>query len=66
MVAKQDTLLILLMTMKLGMTFSELSVLFGVHRTTVSSIFYSFIETLAFSTTNFVFWINKSIVQKQR
>lgn len=32
------------MKMKLGLTFSTLSVLFEVHATTVSSIFYSDVE----------------------
>lgn len=44
-VAKEDRLLIFLMKIKTGLTFSALAVLFGVHRTTVSRIFYK--------TTNF-------------
>ncbi|XP_063634357.1 uncharacterized protein LOC134805000 [Cydia splendana] len=64
MVAKEDRLLIFLMKMKLGVTFSALSVLFGVHRTTVSRIFYLYLEELASATSNLIFWPSKSVVQR--
>lgn len=64
MVVKEDRLLIFLMKMKLGVSFSALSVLFGVHRTTVSRIFYSNLEELASATSNLVFWPSKSVVQR--
>lgn len=52
------------MKMKLGLTFSALSVLFAVHRTTVSRIFNLYVEELAAATSNLVFWPDKNVVQK--
>ncbi|KAJ8720636.1 hypothetical protein PYW08_006101 [Mythimna loreyi] len=62
-ISKEDRLFILLIKVKTGMTFSALSVLFGVHRTTISRIFYTTLENVAKSTANFVFWPNKDTVQ---
>ncbi|XP_047998039.1 uncharacterized protein LOC125235509 [Leguminivora glycinivorella] len=63
LVNEKDRLLLFLMKMKLGLTFSALSVLFAIHRTTVSRIFYSYVEELAAATSNLVFWPDKNVVQ---
>ncbi|XP_063371618.1 uncharacterized protein LOC134659840 [Cydia amplana] len=47
MVSEKDRLLLFLMKIKLGVTFSALSVLFGIHRTTVSRIFCPYVEEIA-------------------
>ncbi|KAK0073141.1 hypothetical protein PV325_010211 [Microctonus aethiopoides] len=47
-VAKEDRLLIFLMKIKTGLTFSALSVLFSIHRITVSRIYYTTLQTLHF------------------
>ena len=54
-ISKEDRLFIFLIKVKTSLTFSALSVLFGVHRTTIAIIFYTTLENLAQSTTNFVF-----------
>ncbi|XP_063528978.1 uncharacterized protein LOC134740463 [Cydia strobilella] len=64
MVSEKDRLLLFLMKMKLGVTFSALSVLFGIHRTTVSRIFCSYVEEIAAATSNLVFWPNKNAVEQ--
>lgn len=55
-VAKEDRLLIFLMKTKTGLTFSALGVSFCIHRTTVSRIFHTTLQTLAAATANLVFW----------
>ncbi|XP_057339422.1 uncharacterized protein LOC130676931 [Microplitis mediator] len=62
-IGKEDRLLIFLMKIKNGLTFSALGVLFSVHRTTISRIFYSTLQTLATATTNLVFWPRIDVVQ---
>ncbi|XP_048514963.1 uncharacterized protein LOC112694884 [Athalia rosae] len=63
-VSKEDRLLIFLMKMKTGLTFSALGVLFGVHRTTISTIFYETLQLLASATRNLVFWPDIDAVQE--
>lgn len=63
-VCYENRLLIFLIKMKCGLTFSAISVLFGVHRSTVSRIFYSTLNTLATGCQNFVFWPQKEVVQE--
>lgn len=55
-VAYKDRLFIFLMKLKTGLTFSALGVLFNVHRTTVSRIFFDILEQLVSTTANLVFW----------
>ncbi|CAK1592233.1 unnamed protein product [Parnassius mnemosyne] len=62
-VSTKDRLLIFLIKMKTGVTFSALSVLFGVHRTTTSRIFHSILQNLACATANLIFWPNRATVQ---
>ncbi|CAD6229884.1 GSCOCG00012145001-RA-CDS [Cotesia congregata] len=63
-VSKKDRLLIFLMKMKTGLTFSALGVLFSVHRTTISTIFYETLQLLASATRNLVFWPDIDAVQE--
>ncbi|GBP33311.1 hypothetical protein EVAR_30899_1 [Eumeta japonica] len=62
-VSIKNRLLIFLMKMKTGLTFSALSVLFGVHRTTVSRIFQLILYDLTSATANLVFWPDKATVR---
>ncbi|XP_026745588.1 uncharacterized protein LOC113506943 [Trichoplusia ni] len=62
-VSMKDRLLIFLMKMKTGLTFSALSVLFGKHRTTISRIFHSILKNLASASANLVFWPTRAAVQ---
>lgn len=62
-ISLKNHLLIFLMKMKTGLTFSALSVLFGVHRTTVSRLFYSMLDNLTSATAKLVFWPHKAAVQ---
>lgn len=50
--------------MKCGLTFSAISVLFGVHRSSISRIFYSTLDFLATACRNFVFWPEREILQE--
>ncbi|XP_046432363.1 uncharacterized protein LOC124185534 [Neodiprion fabricii] len=59
----KDRLFIFLMKLKTGLTFSALGVLFNVHRTTISRIFFDILEQLASTTANLVFWPDIDVVQ---
>ncbi|XP_043281254.1 uncharacterized protein [Venturia canescens] len=63
-VSKKDRLFIFLIKMKTGLTFSALGVLFCVHRTTISRIFFETLQHLAGATRNLVFWPNIDAVQE--
>lgn len=62
--SKKDRLLIFLMKMKTGLTFSALGVLFSAYRSTISTIFYETLQLLAGATWNLVFWPNIDAVQE--
>ncbi|XP_043276881.1 uncharacterized protein [Venturia canescens] len=62
-ITAENALLIFLTKMKTGLTFSAISVLFNVHRTTVSRIFHSCLQLLTTATSDLVFWPAKDIVQ---
>ena len=62
-ISQENRLFIFLIKMKTGLSFSAISVLFSIHRTTVSRIFHSTLEHLAGATKNLVFWPDKDIVQ---
>ena len=63
-VSKKDRLLIFLMKMKTGLTFSALGVLFSVHRSTISRIFFEILKKLAGATRYLVFWPDIDAVQE--
>lgn len=53
-VTKENRLLIFLLKIKLGITYSAISVLFNINRTTVTRIFYSILHSLANYTKYFL------------
>lgn len=59
-----NKLLIFLMKLKLGITFSALSVLFNVHRTTISRTFFDTLTVLVKKTSEFIFWPSKKTIQE--
>ncbi|CAD6233430.1 GSCOCG00007189001-RA-CDS [Cotesia congregata] len=56
LISNEDRLLIFLMKIKTGLTFSTLSALFDVHRTTISRIFHTTLQNLVSATTNLIYW----------
>ena len=62
-VTDENRVLIFLMKMKCGFTFAALGVLFQVHRTTISRIFYSSLDYFFVACRNFVKWTDKFVVQ---
>lgn len=59
----ENRLLIFLMMFKTGLGFSALGVLFNVSRTTISRIFYVYLDHLSQSLSNLIVWPNKDVVQ---
>ncbi|KAJ8665163.1 hypothetical protein QAD02_006825 [Eretmocerus hayati] len=62
-VKRQDRLLLFLMKLKTGLTFSALSALFLIDRKTVSRIFFQMLEHLVYSTKDFISWPSRDVVQ---
>ncbi|KAL7297534.1 hypothetical protein TKK_0009894 [Trichogramma kaykai] len=62
-ITKENRLLIFLMKLKLGLTFPAINASFGVHRTTISRLFFSLLNHLATETKDLVYWPEKSLVQ---
>ncbi|KAL1478940.1 hypothetical protein MTO96_052250 [Rhipicephalus appendiculatus] len=56
-------LLLCLMKLKHGLTFSALGVLFGIHRTSASRIFYAILDVLHVSTEGWIKWFSREVVQ---
>ncbi|XP_046627773.1 uncharacterized protein LOC124308775 isoform X2 [Neodiprion virginianus] len=56
--------LIFLVKIKTGLTFSAIAIFFGLHRSTISKIFFSTLQYLSSSTANLVFWPSRAAVQK--
>ncbi|XP_033220300.1 uncharacterized protein LOC117174947 [Belonocnema kinseyi] len=63
-ITKQQRLLIFLVKMKTGLTFTAIGIFFSLHRTTISTIFFSTLEYLSSSAQNIVFWPTRAAVQK--
>jgi len=61
-ITKENELLLFLMKLKLGITYSALSVMFGIRRTTVTRIFSDVLTTLSTKTKDFIFWPSKKTV----
>ncbi|XP_014212672.1 uncharacterized protein LOC106642410 [Copidosoma floridanum] len=59
----ENRLLLFLVKMKSGMTFSAIGVLFNMHRTTASKIFYCTLEHLIAKCQHFIFWPSRETVQ---
>ncbi|KAK0166587.1 hypothetical protein PV327_004080 [Microctonus hyperodae] len=62
-VSKEDKLFICLMILKTGISFSGISVLFDLHRTTISKIFHSTLQKLVCATKNDIVWPTKDVVK---
>lgn len=62
-ISKKNRLLIFLFKMKLGIPFSALEVLFGVHRTTVSRVFHETLGYLAQACKELVPWPSMETIQ---
>lgn len=61
-VSKENRLMIFLIKIKLGISYSAIGVLFNINRTTVSRIFYSVLNSLVSKTKHFIFWPNKKSI----
>ncbi|KMQ85539.1 fatty-acid amide hydrolase 2-like protein [Lasius niger] len=59
----QNRLLLFLMKMKLGLTFGAIGVFFHISASSVSSIFYSVLETLHENTKTWVFWPSREAIR---
>lgn len=59
-----NKLLLFLMKLKLGVTFSALGVLFNIHRTTASRIFINLLSILCEKTKHFIFWPSKETISE--
>lgn len=64
-ISKENRLLIFLFKMKLGIPFGAIGILFGVHRTSISRIFYETLDNLAQACKNFVFWPSRATVDNR-
>lgn len=64
LISKENTLLICLMKLKLGLTYSALSEFFSIHRTTASRVFSACLLLLSQRCRNVIFWPSKNTVQK--
>lgn len=62
-ISKEDRLLIFLVKLKTGLTYSAIGVLFGVHRTTISRVFINLLTALVQATSDFVTWPSIDVVQ---
>ncbi|KAJ8676019.1 hypothetical protein QAD02_011805 [Eretmocerus hayati] len=60
---KRNRLLIFLTKLKSGLTYSALSAIFCVSRSTVSRIFLGILDHLVQATQDFVFWPKRELVQ---
>lgn len=61
---EKNSLLLFLIKIKLGITFSAFSVFFKINRRTVSRIFFKILHILSIKTKHFIFWPDKySITQ---
>ncbi|XP_058801535.1 uncharacterized protein LOC131670163 [Phymastichus coffea] len=60
----EDRLLLFLMKLKLGISFSAIGLLFGVSRQTVSNIFFSILETVYKNVKKWIFWPSKEAVKQ--
>ncbi|XP_063236328.1 uncharacterized protein LOC134538769 [Bacillus rossius redtenbacheri] len=63
-ISKENRLLIFLMKMKTGLSYSAMRVMFGVHRTTISRIFTTTLMLLASTMANYVFWPSRESIME--
>ncbi|XP_071575643.1 uncharacterized protein [Temnothorax nylanderi] len=60
----KNRLLLFLMKMKLGISFSALGCIFNISKVTASSIFYSTLNTLYEKTKTWLFWPSREAIKK--
>ncbi|XP_064488902.1 uncharacterized protein LOC135400871 [Ornithodoros turicata] len=60
-----DYVLLFLMKFKLGLSFSALGVLFGIHRTTAVRHFYAVLKCLTQETRGWIFWPSAAAVRSR-
>ncbi|XP_066603587.1 uncharacterized protein [Prorops nasuta] len=63
-IPKYDRLLITLVKLKTGLSFSSIALLFDIHRTTASKVFSSTLQNLVCATKENIFWPAKHTIQK--
>lgn len=63
-IGKENTLLICLMKLKLGLTYSSLSTFFSIHRTAVSRVFSECLLFLSHKCKHLIFWPSKSTIME--
>lgn len=59
---EEDRILLFMMKIKLGLTYSALSILFKIHRTTAQRIFVDILIIIYEKTKNIIFWLSKEVV----
>ncbi|XP_044591992.1 uncharacterized protein LOC123270120 [Cotesia glomerata] len=62
-ISLEDQLFIFLMKMRCGLTFTSMAVLFNLHRTTISKVFYDTLMYLAGACKEFLIWPSKETIQ---
>lgn len=60
--SKEDRLLLCLIKIKLGITFTAISIFFKLHRSTCSRIFKNLLPILVSNTKSFIFWPSKQAI----
>lgn len=60
--SREDRLLLCLVKIKLGITFTAVSIFFKLHRSTCSRIFKSLLSILVSNTKSFIFWPSKQSI----
>jgi len=63
-VSRENRLLLFLMKLKLGLSFSALSYVFDLSRQITSKIFFSVLKTLIASTKSWLFWPSKQAIKE--
>lgn len=61
---KENRLLVLLMKLKLGLSFAALSCLFCLNQMTINKIFYQMLMTVALKTKSWITWPSRANVRK--
>uniref|UniRef100_A0A2S2PKT1 Transposase Helix-turn-helix domain-containing protein n=1 Tax=Schizaphis graminum TaxID=13262 RepID=A0A2S2PKT1_SCHGA len=61
-VSKENRLMIFLIKIKLGISYSAIEVFFNVNRTNELRVFYSVLNSLVSKTKHFIFWPNKKSI----
>lgn len=63
LLSSQNRLLLFLMKMKTGLSSEAMSIIWGVHRTTISATFFEVLDFLCTITQDWIFWPTKSVIK---